>query len=138
MKCKPIVISRKRICPYLNRICSVFNELISLENKPTDPCYPSPCGPNTQCSNGVCACISDYVGDPYVGCQPECLWNAQCERNQACIRNKCVDPCAINPCGREAICYVFNHFAMCDCPYGLTGDASLACSPVQSMNEFLN
>lgn len=138
VKCEPTVISRKRIFLCFNRICSVFNKLISIENQPKDPCYPSPCGPNTQCLNGVCSCISDYIGDPYVNCQPECLLNAQCMRNQACIQNKCVDPCAINPCGREAICNVFNHVAMCYCPYGMTGNPNLACSPVPSMTEFIN
>lgn len=91
-----------------------------------DPCYPSPCGPNSQCHNGQCTCIVEYQGDPYVGCRPECVLNADCPRNRACVRHKCVDPCP-GTCAPNAICDVLNHIAMCHCPAGMAGNAFIQC-----------
>lgn len=141
VRCQPIVIARKKclFAPNLKLNFLFTRNMISpLENEPEvvkDTCYPSPCGPNTHCSNGICACVSDYNGDPYVGCQPECILNTQCARNQACIQNKCVNPCAINPCAREAVCDVINHLAICSCPFGLTGNPHIACVKVESMKK---
>lgn len=98
---------------------------------PTDLCYPSPCGQNAQCSNGICSCLSDYVGNPLFGCRPECVLNSECPRNRACVRSKCVDPC-INSCGRDTICDTINHLAICSCLPGLTGNAHIACTQIQS------
>lgn len=92
----------------------------------TDPCNPSPCGVNTRCDNGVCYCLPEYFGNPNAGCRPECVLNTDCSSNRACIRNKCVDPCA-NACGQGAICEVFNHIPMCSCPSGTTGSALISC-----------
>ncbi|XP_066901548.1 neurogenic locus notch homolog protein 1-like, partial [Halyomorpha halys] len=74
----------------------------------TDPCNPSPCGPNAQCADGVCTCLPEYQGDPYTGCRPECVLNNECPRDKACIRNKCTDPCP-GTCGQDARCDVLNH-----------------------------
>lgn len=94
---------------------------------PSDPCNPSPCGTNAECSNGVCNCRLDYVGNPYELCQPECVINDHCPSNRACIRNKCADPCA-GTCGQNAVCDVFNHVPMCSCPPGMSGNAFVFCS----------
>jgi len=96
----------------------------------SDPCNPSPCGPNAQCNNGVCTCLSEYQGDPYTGCRPECVLNDDCPRNKACIKNKCKDPCP-GICGQNAICDVYNHIPMCRCPEGMQGNAFVFCSPRQ-------
>lgn len=98
-----------------------------------DPCYPSPCGSNTQCNNGICSCIAEYNGDPYQGCKPECVLNSDCPRNRACLQHKCVDPCP-GSCGQGAICDVFNHIPMCSCPPNLEGNAFLHCRPIESMS----
>lgn len=95
----------------------------------TDPCNPSPCGPNAQCNNGVCTCLPEYQGDPYRGCRPECVLNNDCPRNKACIRNKCVDPCP-GTCGQNAECSVVNHIPICTCITGYTGNAFVICNPV--------
>lgn len=59
-----------------------------------DPCNPSPCGSNAVCTArngaGSCKCIDLHFGDPYTGCRPECVVNADCPQNKACTRNKCV------------------------------------------------
>lgn len=114
-------------------ICASFNEIdIILEQEPIqrDPCYPSPCGSNAQCNDGICTCLPEYHGDPYAGCRPECVLNSDCNRDKACLRNKCVDPCP-GTCAQNAVCEVINHIPMCTCPPGTEGNAFVACRPVQ-------
>jgi hypothetical protein len=97
----------------------------------TDPCFPSPCGSNAICNDGICTCLPEYQGDPYTGCRPECILNDECARNKACIKYKCKDPCP-GTCGQNAICDVYNHIPMCRCPEGLSGNAFIECRPYQS------
>lgn len=99
---------------------------------PQDPCYPNPCGSNSQCSNGICVCLPDYQGDPYIGCRPECVGNSDCSQHLACIRNKCKDPCP-NTCGQNALCNVYNHIPICNCPAGMSGNAFIQCKPFEGM-----
>lgn len=94
-----------------------------------DPCQPSPCGPNTECRNGVCSCINGYHGDPNLGCRPECVYNADCPSDKGCQKNKCINPC-IGTCGVNAICDVMNHIPMCSCPKGMVGNAFVECRAV--------
>ena len=58
--------------------------------KPVNPCHPSPCGINTQCTvldgGAVCECMSDYQGDPLSECKPECILSSDCPSHLACIR----------------------------------------------------
>lgn len=96
-----------------------------------DPCFPSPCGSNAMCNDGICTCLPEYQGDPYTGCRPECIINDECPRNKACIKYKCKDPCP-GTCGQNAICNVYNHIPMCRCPDGLSGNAFIECRPYQS------
>lgn len=67
------------------------------------PCHPSPCGPNSQCreinGQGVCSCVRGYIGSP-PSCRPECVINSECPLNEACINQKCVDPCP-GSCGQS-------------------------------------
>lgn len=94
-----------------------------------DPCNPSPCGPNANCNNGECTCISDYMGNPYEeGCRPECSTSADCNRDRACMRSKCADPCP-GTCGFAAQCEVVNHIPICSCPTGFAGDPFSNCRP---------
>lgn len=99
-----------------------------------DPCDPSPCGSNAQCSNGVCSCLPEYQGDPYRGCRPECVLNSECPRDKACIRSKCVDPCP-GTCGQDALCEVMNHIPICSCPNGMAGNAFVQCIPQRTPIE---
>lgn len=94
-----------------------------------DPCNPSPCGSNAQCSNGICTCLPEYQGDPYSGCRPECVLSTDCPRNRACIRNKCTDPCP-GTCGQNAQCDVINHIPMCSCLQNFAGNAFIECRPI--------
>lgn len=118
-----------------------FSQCVEIIEKPPprndDPCNPSPCGANSQCSNGVCTCWPEYQGDPYTGCRPECVLSTECSPTKACIRNKCVDPCP-GTCGQNAVCSVINHIPACSCPPGMNGDAFTFCkttpAPVQPVN----
>lgn len=101
-----------------------------LEPQATDPCNPSPCGPNANCDNGVCTCLPEYHGDPYFGCRPECSLSSDCPLDKTCVRNRCVNPC-INSCGTNANCEVVTHMAVCTCPSRTTGNAFIQCSPVK-------
>ena len=96
------------------------------EPKIPDPCNPSPCGANTNCRNGICECLPEFIGNPNDGCRPECVLNTECPRDQACKRNKCVDPCP-GICGDNAECTVVNHIPVCSCVPGYVGDPFVNC-----------
>ena len=95
-----------------------------------DPCNPSPCGINAECSarNGAasCSCFSSMEGDPYIACKHECTVNTECPSHLACINNKCRDPCP-GVCGAHAYCRVTNHFPICKCDAGYIGDPFTSC-----------
>ncbi|XP_043214270.1 neurogenic locus notch homolog protein 1-like isoform X1 [Amphibalanus amphitrite] len=62
-----------------------------------DPCVPSPCGPNTECSIdnrgiGVCRCLPGYFPKPdtITGCGPQCTSASECGSGYNCVNNKCV------------------------------------------------
>lgn len=99
------------------------------------PCNPSPCGANAVCKErngaGSCSCLPEYFGDPYTGCRPECVINADCDRSKACLNNKCKDPCP-GTCGINADCRTINHAPSCTCKPGYTGDPLRACTVVQA------
>lgn len=105
---------------------------------PLNPCQPSPCGANAMCRevfNSVsCICLPDFYGNPYEGCRPECIINSDCTSNQACVRNKCQDPCP-GTCGVNAICEVINHIPTCSCRSRFTGDPFRYCGPMQDTRK---
>lgn len=96
-----------------------------------NPCVPSPCGPNAECrdANGIpsCSCSPNYIGSP-PNCRPECTVNSDCSPSQACMREKCRDPCP-GSCGILAQCTVMNHVPVCNCIEGYTGDPFNNCYP---------
>ena len=99
------------------------------------PCNPSPCGTNAQCSEqrgaASCRCILDYIGNPYVECKPECTVNSECPRDKACVNNHCTDPCP-GVCGVHASCRVANHVPQCTCDPGYSGNPFVSCTRVTS------
>ena len=105
-----------------------------------DPCNPTPCGENAICTDrlraAACQCISEYFGDPYVACRPECTINADCPSTKACQNLHCVDPCP-GVCGINAECRVINHLPSCTCIPGYRGDPFTACSLIPSSKHFI-
>jgi hypothetical protein len=97
---------------------------------PTDPCMPSPCGPNADCRSvgdkPACSCLQNFIGSP-PNCRPECIVNTECDPTKACITSKCRDPCP-GSCGVNAECRVQNHIPICTCLSGYTGDPFTQCS----------
>ena len=98
-----------------------------------DPCNPSPCGINAQCTSrpgsrhATCSCPPHLqYGSPYVECKPECVLNSDCPSHLACVSQRCTDPCP-GACGANALCRAVNHFAQCYCPPGMEGDARIRC-----------
>lgn len=99
---------------------------------PKNPCNPTPCGPNSQCReiNGqaVCSCIPGFIGNPPT-CRPECVTSSECPLNEACLNQKCINPCP-GTCGITAHCQVINHNPICTCPVRYTGDPFVRCLPM--------
>lgn len=83
--------------------------------------------------HGVCSCQEGYIGSP-PACRPECVTSTDCPQNQACIRQKCKDPCP-GTCGTNARCLVINHNPICTCKPGFTGDPFNFCQLEQSKNH---
>lgn len=110
-----------------DRICAIS---VVQAAEPVDPCDPSPCGPNARCDNGVCSCLAEYQGDPYYGCRPECVLATDCPKNEACVRNRCKDPC-VGTCGEDSVCTVLNHIPICSCPERYSGNPFISCKPVK-------
>lgn len=104
-----------------------------------NPCHPSPCGPNSQCrevnEQAVCSCIQGYIGSP-PNCRPECTTNSECPPSQACLNQKCRDPCP-GTCGVNARCTVVNHNPFCNCPDRHTGNPFIRCQPIGKANAEL-
>lgn len=111
--------------------------LVLAPPEPTNPCQPSPCGPNSQCrevnSQAVCSCLPEYIGSP-PGCRPECTVSSECSSNKACINQKCVDPCP-GTCGINAKCETINHSPICSCQTRYTGDPFTRCYPIPSKTD---
>lgn len=97
---------------------------------PHNPCDPSPCGPNSRClitpqHAAACSCLPGYRGVPPV-CKPECVVSSECPQTQACVNQKCVDPCP-GTCGLNGYCLVMNHNPVCSCPPGYIGNPFSSC-----------
>ena len=80
----------------------------------SNPCQPSPCGPNTICTvnidcNPICRCVPGMIPKPdtITGCGPECVRDPDCSTGEVCLNQRCVDepdPCNPSPCGPGAVC----------------------------------
>lgn len=121
----------------IRRISELPDPLPPTPTRPSNPCVPSPCGPNSEChlagSQASCRCIDNYIGAP-PNCRPECSVNTDCSPTLACISDKCRDPC-IGSCGINAECHVQNHIPICTCLPNYTGDSFTQCSPIIGKNK---
>lgn len=78
--------------------------------------------------------MSEYYGDAYSGCKPECVQNSDCDSKMACVNNKCRDPCP-GVCGINAECHVQNHNPKCYCFEGYTGNPSRQCNVIETSRD---
>jgi len=127
----------KRHVVIVIRIQGIVYENIFLHAAvPTNPCSPSPCGPNSKCQNvnglAVCTCLPNFMGNP-PSCRAECVVNSQCSRDLACINQRCTSPCP-DPCGINTQCKVINHSPICSCNLDYTGDPFIKCFPAPRKN----
>ena len=89
----------------------------------------------------LCECPIGYTGSAYEECKiidddkPDCKYDADCPIFEACIDEKCRDPCADNPCGVNAECRAITHHAICSCPSGYKGDGLDTCSPLECQKD---
>ena len=62
-----------------------------------------------------CICQRGTFGDPYAGCQQgECLTDAECPDDRACIDYFCLNPCLTNStCRAQDFCQVRRHVPVC-------------------------
>lgn len=120
-------------------ILFVFHSKAYLPIPRNDPCRPSPCGLYTEChvieNHPVCSCLSGYLGAP-PDCHPECMINAQCPFDKACVNQQCVDPCP-GICGLNAMCRAVNHNPICSCMPGYNGDPFDRCVPNPEPSKLL-
>lgn len=117
----------------------VFKVIPESPPAPVNPCVPSPCGPFSQCRNmggyPSCSCLETYVGLP-PNCRPECVINADCPSDKACINEKCRDPCP-GSCGLNTRCSVYNHIPTCTCEEGYVGDPFVNCHLKPAEGEYV-
>ena len=60
--------------------------------------------------------------------RPECTEDPECPDSQACINQRCIDPCIVqNPCARDATCTTRVHHPVCTCAEGYGGDPYTQC-----------
>lgn len=102
------------------------------DQKSIRPCSKNPCGLNAICQDvddkAVCSCPPNFIGNPKIECKLECLVNPDCSSHEACINNKCIDPCSLdNICGMHAVCLCSEHTVTCICPEGYIGDPLYQC-----------
>ena len=93
------------------------------------------CGSNAQCvgkdHQPFCACKEGFEGNPgdiSIGCRPKdlCATDTDCSSVEVCRLNAtgvkhCVHGCEEEICGPNTRCTVSNHFVICTCVEGYTG-----------------
>lgn len=113
--------------------CHRIEEPTVVPLDPINVCDPTPCGLHSICvvegKRPVCSCLADMIGSPPF-CRPQCVLNSDCSHNEACINQKCQNPCASDICGRNTECRVQTHIPICNCMPGFHGDAFTECTQV--------
>ena len=89
-----------------------------------------------------CSCPPPLEGNPHVQCRqrptppivvptvkPECEEDDDCSLTQACVSERCQNPCALYPgvCASNAVCRVIRHRQVCSCPDEMTGNPNMLC-----------
>ncbi|XP_047739046.1 uncharacterized protein LOC108675679 isoform X4 [Hyalella azteca] len=117
------------------------NERSCINQKCISPCVYDPCLDPAECKveghEAVCPCPPGFNRTVDNGCEKlivGCRVDAECPSQLACVNGKCIDLCALDPCGRFAECRVVDtlpiRLVACECLPGYQGDAAEACYPV--------
>lgn len=77
----------------------------------------------------VCTCPPGFLGHPTTECIPPessvgCRSNSECTLSESCINKLCVSPCN---CGEHAECRVTDHYPICFCKPGYSGNPQIGC-----------
>lgn len=83
----------------------------------------------------MCSCVPGYIGSPPT-CRPECVVSSECALNEACVNQKCINPCP-GTCGVGAKCQVVNHNPICSCSPRFTGDPFIRCYAIRKQNIYI-
>lgn len=99
-------------------------------------CRKNPCGPNSLCRDmkgmTACSCLPGFSGTP-PNCElasDACEVSDECDANEACIEEKCINPCEMEICAVNAFCNVVHHSPMCTCATGYAGNPFKGCKPM--------
>lgn len=119
-----------------------------LDQKCDDERCVNPCKIDDICGRGascfpqnhqaICQCLPGQSGNPKIACYPppedksHCSSNAECAPSESCINLYCVDPCN---CGPNADCTVRNHYPICTCKPGYSGNALVDCVKLECTND---
>lgn len=106
-----------------------------LNKKCVNPCsVRNSCGQRAFCHSenhkAICRCPIGFNGNPEISCTPVeepivgCRSNTECQLSESCINERCVNPCN---CGQNADCYVSNHYPVCTCKPGYSGNPQFGC-----------
>lgn len=101
-------------------------------------CRGKRCGQNAECvatsHQHHCECNPGFEGNAdsvQIGCRPRdiCKSDSDCRSTEICRTNQrgikdCIDGCVEVLCGRNAMCTVSDHIALCTCQSGYFGDAN--------------
>lgn len=85
-------------------------------------CNPGACPAGQLCQRGACI----------AGCRT----HHDCPSERSCLNGQCLDPCLKDgACGKNALCKVSEHNAICLCPDGFQGDAKVACEQYECATD---
>lgn len=68
--------------------------------------------------------LRSYLVFTATGLTVGCKSNSECAGSEACINALCINPCN---CGPNAECRVVNHYPICYCQPGYSGNPQLGC-----------
>jgi hypothetical protein len=111
------------------------NTLFCQDKHCQDPCKNN-CGLNALCKvknhQHHCYCPPQFTGNPKIKCSElECIENTECPSDKSCIDNVCRNICDFDGvCGPNSECVVENHFPVCRCLDGFTGDPRFSCNEI--------
>ncbi len=65
----------------------------------------------------------------------ECAASGDCADDEACIQNKCTNPCSHDICGENTKCTIKKHNPRCSCQSGYEGDPFVTCKKSVKVTE---